>query len=238
MNFKLLPAIDLIEGRATRLLKGDFDKKTQYDFSLKKLAEIFSEFGDIIHIVDLDGAKNGFGANKKAIQEIVKHSKIPTELGGGIRSLDDIQKALDMGISRVILGSIVIKEPNFLEKSLNKFTNEQIVLSMDIKDDQIAINAWENESGINYMDFLKNLKHQLDIEITDIQKDGMLQGASNDLYRKIKKNFPKRKIIASGGVSGIKDIKSLAGIADGVIFGKAFYEGKISPQELLCLKKG
>lgn len=236
-RFELWPSIDLINGKPVRLYQGDFDQQTDYAQSLEELAGIFSRFATGIHVVDLDGAKTGQIVNFDAISAIVAAAKIPVEVGGGIRTLSDIRALLTLGVKRVVIGTSAIRDPEFLKAAIAEFGPKKIVVGADIKNGLVAVNAWRDHSGITIGEFITNLSQEIKIEtviVTDISRDGTLTGPPVELYQALMLVFPDISIIASGGVSKLQDIADLqqAGVM-GVIFGKAFYEGKVKPEQIL-----
>jgi len=237
-SFELWPAIDLLEGKPVRLLKGDYDQKTDYskNFSLEHLAEAFSSFATGIHLVDLDGARSGKSENLDAIKKIVQVATIPVEVGGGIRSQKDIERLLETGVSRVILGTKAIDDPDFLREMLQKFGTEKVVLGLDAREGVIATHGWESSSGKQVDGFLvlyQEMKGK-HVIFTDITRDGTLEGPALLSYEDLSQKFSKLSFIASGGVSNMSDITALKKTgAKGVIFGKAFYEGKILLEEFV-----
>ncbi|MEI7511755.1 MAG: 1-(5-phosphoribosyl)-5-[(5-phosphoribosylamino)methylideneamino]imidazole-4-carboxamide isomerase [Candidatus Peregrinibacteria bacterium] len=234
--FQLLPAIDLINGRPVRLLQGDYAQKTEYNRSFDELVEIFSSFGDGIHVVDLDGAKAGSPQNFEALERICSLSKIPVEFGGGVRTMDDIQKILSTGASRVILGTSALKNQNFLKEALQKFSADCLVVGADAKNGFIATHGWEETSKISVAEFLSTLQKVgiKTVIFTDISTDGTMAGPPLQRIEELTTNFSTLEIIASGGVSSLVDIKAIQQTgACGVVFGKAFYEGKLDVSDLI-----
>lgn len=235
MSFQLWPAIDLLEGKPVRLLQGDYEKKTEYSCSLSEIAKIFSSFSHGIHVVDLDGAKAGIPINRDAVQEIIRSTTRPVEIGGGIRSFSDIELLLSLGASRIILGTSALENPTFLREVLFQFSSEKIVVGVDLKNGTPATHGWQQMSRIILNDFLQVLSDLCvqNIIVTDIVTDGMLSGPPIPLFQKIQRDFPKFSVIASGGVSCIKDLEDLRSAhLSGAVFGKAFYEQKISQEQL------
>jgi phosphoribosylformimino-5-aminoimidazole carboxamide ribotide isomerase len=233
---QLWPAIDIINEKPVRLYKGDYSQKTEYAHCFAELVETFSAFAHGIHVVDLDGAKAGRPVNLLAIEEICKLSKIPVEVGGGIRSTEDIQRLLNIGVSRIILGTSALKDPQFAMHALEIFGPERIVIGVDAKDGNVATHGWEKDSGANAEEFIEILQNKFGVQtiiFTDISTDGTLLGPPIATFDHLVQKFPKLDIIASGGVSCAEDFQSLekTGVT-GCIFGKAFYEGKVRAEEL------
>jgi phosphoribosylformimino-5-aminoimidazole carboxamide ribotide isomerase len=233
---RIIPAIDIIDGKCVRLAQGDYDRKKIYNENPVEVAQSFEDAGlKYLHLVDLDGAKAGSVTNWKVVKEITKQTKLHVDFGGGIKTQDEISKLFDAGISQVNLGSIAIKNPRLVYEWINLFGPEKIILSADVKDEYIQISGWMEKSTMTISqltsDFVANgVKY---ITCTDIRTDGMLSGPNLDLYKKLKKDFPSIEWIASGGVSKVGDLTELAEVGmNGAIVGKAIYEGKVSLEEL------
>lgn len=235
-KFQLWPAIDIIDAKPVRLFKGNYDKKTQYDITFSLLAQKFSIFADGIHVVDLDGAKSQKPINIQALKEIANNSSIPIEIGGGIRTLEDITTFLNAGAKRCILGTSALKNPDFLQKALNKFGPEKIIVGVDAHDGMVATHGWEESSSVEAEKFIEDLQKKFGVTtviFTDIASDGTLAGPPLETFKMLVEKFPNLEIIASGGIANIEDIKALKkiGVA-GCIFGKAYYEGLLDEIEL------
>ena len=234
---KIFPAIDIKDKKCVRLVKGDFNNKTEYEMSPLKQAEKYKDHGfKNLHIVDLDGALSGEIVNLDIIQEIVKKFELKIEVGGGVRSIDSIQKYNDVGVEKVILGSAAIKDKNFLKKACEKFPN-QIALSLDAKDGYLSVSGWKENSYQLTLDFLKEVNGfgASRLIYTDINQDGMKQGPNFEETSKVAdtSNCP---VVISGGVSSIDDIKKAKELnnknIEGIIVGKAIYDGDINLVEL------
>ena len=233
---KIFPAIDIKDGKCVRLIKGDFDKKTEYKISPVEQASKYKDHGfKNLHIVDLDGALTGETVNINIIQDIVSKFDLKVEIGGGIRNLDSIQKYIDTGAEKVILGSAAIKDKKFLKKACENFPNK-IALGLDAQDGYLSVSGWKENSNQLALDYLNEINDYgvSRIIYTDINKDGMKQSPNFDETSKVasKSNCP---VIISGGVSSIDDIKkanSLKNI-EGIIVGKAIYDGDIKLEELV-----
>lgn len=239
----LIPAIDLKNGEAVRLYKGDYNQKTVYSSSPDEIAKSFEEMGaDYLHVVDLDGAKDAKATNLKTIKKIRNSISIPMELGGGIRNMETVDLYLnEVGVNRVILGTAAINDPKFLKAALKKYGPQRIVVGVDIKDGYVSTSGWLETSEVYYIDFLKDLE-SIGVKIivcTDISKDGTLTGPSFDVYQKIKENT-NLDFVVSGGVKDKEDIYKVNELGYyGCIVGKAYYEGKIDLKEVIsCLQKG
>lgn len=233
---QLWPAIDLIDGKCVRLLQGDYSQKTEYEYSLEDLAKTFSSFAHGIHLVDLDGAKAGCVQNQKAIQTVLQHASVPVELGGGIRSIAEIENVLSWGISRVIIGTKAVESKDFVAQALQQFGAEKIVLGVDAKDGYVATHGWETRSSLRSEQCIADLAvlGVKTIIYTDISTDGTLRGPAIETVTRLITTFPHIDFIASGGIGNIDDVYDLQKIQiTGCIFGKAWYEGKITKQELV-----
>lgn len=233
---KVIPAIDLKDGQVVRLYKGDYEKKKIYSDNPVKVAKQFENLkADFIHIVDLDGAKNGRNINTSVIKKIRENVSIPIEVGGGIRNEETVKLYLEeLKVDRVILGTIAINNIEFVKEMIKKYGNEKIVVGVDIKNNFVAISGWEEKSKKYYFDFIKEIE-QIGIKyiiVTDISKDGTLEGPSYKLYEEIKKNY-NLNVIVSGGIKDIEDIKKISELDYyGLIIGKAYYEGKIRLEDI------
>jgi phosphoribosylformimino-5-aminoimidazole carboxamide ribotide isomerase len=232
---KTIPAIDLLNGQAVRLHKGSYDEVTVYDKSPLNQARKFKEAGfGHIHVVDLNGAKEGKFVNLPHIQEIIEELNISVQTGGGIRTFEDVEMLLNAGLSKVICSSMAIKnEPDWL-KALEVYP-EHMILGMDLKDGKIAYSGWLETAEESLESFLTRMIDNglQEVLCTDISKDGTLTGPNFGLYEDLHKNFPQVQLIASGGVSSLEDLQTLneANI-DAVVIGKAYYEGHISLKEI------
>lgn len=235
-KFDIIPAIDLIEGKCVRLSQGDYGKKTIYNEDPLEVAKQFEDIGITrLHLVDLDGAKKGEVVNLKVLETIASKTKLIIDFGGGIKTDDTINSIFNAGAQIATIGSIAVKQPEVFQNWLQKFGAEKILLGADVKGENITISGWLEETKLNVIDFLKqNIEKGLNQAFcTDVDKDGMLQGPSIELYKKIILAFPELRFIASGGVTTMKDIYLLEQITcNGVIIGKAIYEGRITMNEL------
>tara|TARA_Y100001970_G_C14150151_1_gene812196 strand:- start:37 stop:762 length:726 start_codon:yes stop_codon:yes gene_type:complete len=234
---KIFPAIDIKEKKCVRLIKGDFNKKTEYSISPVEQAEKYKKNGfKNLHIVDLDGALTGVTVNLDIIQEIVVKFDLKIEIGGGVRSFESIRKYLDIGVEKVILGSAAIKNNNFLKEACEKFPN-QIALGLDAKDGYLSISGWKENSNKGTLDYLKEVNNYgvSRLIYTDINRDGMKQSPNFKDTEKIADNS-SCPVIISGGVSSIDDIKKAKELnnknIEGIIVGKAIYDGDIKLDEL------
>ncbi len=233
---KIFPAIDIKDKKCVRLVKGDFDNKTEYEMSPVEQAGKYKDHGfKNLHIVDLDGALTGEPVNLDVIKDIVGKFNLKVEVGGGIRNLDSIKKYADIGIEKIILGSAAIKDKIFLKEACQKFPNK-IALGLDAKDGYLSVFGWKENSNQLALDYLNEVNDYgvSRIIYTDINKDGMKQSPNFDETSKVaaKSNCP---VIISGGVSSIDDIKKAKGLKniEGIIVGKAIYDGDIKLNELI-----
>lgn len=233
---EIIPAIDIIDGKCVRLSQGDYNSKKIYSENPVEIAKEFEAHGiSRLHVVDLDGAASHHVVNYKTLDQIASRTSLIIDFGGGIKSDEDLVIAFENGAQMVTLGSVAVKEPQRFEKWLETYGQEKIILGADAKDEKIAINGWKEDSSINLFSFLDDYikKGVTKVLCTDISKDGMLEGPSVDLYKKIMETYPDLHLIASGGVSSVDDICRLeeAGIP-AVVLGKALYEGKINLKDL------
>lgn len=232
----IIPAIDIIEGKAVRLTKGDYRQKKVYNEDPLEVARMFEGAGvQRLHLVDLDGAKRKKIINHKVLEEIANKTNLRIDFGGGVQSDNDIQLAFDCGARQVTGGSVAVRDPALFERWLLKYGAEKIILGADVQHGKIAISGWQENSSweldaflLNYLS--KSVKYVIS---TDVSKDGLLEGPAVDLYADIIKKFPDLEVIASGGVSSMDDIHELDKFPlHGVIVGKAIYENRISLEEI------
>ncbi len=240
----IFPAIDIRGGKCVRLLKGDFNQETVFSDRPEIMAKKWEdEGGEYLHLVDLDGALAGKSQNLDTVEMILKTVDIPVELGGGIRTMENIETALDMGVSRVILGSVAVKNPQLVKDACKKYGSERIVVGIDAKDGIVAVDGWGVSGNVEAKELARKMaqggvKH---IIYTDISRDGTLTGVNVQATAEIAR-YSGVKVVASGGVSSIEDIKLLKqyekdGI-EGVIVGKSIYTGSLSLPEALKIAKG
>ena len=230
----LFPAIDLYGGKAVRLYKGNYDEMTVYNDDPVAVAKDFEACGaKYIHLVDLEGARTGETPNLDVIKRVVSETKLFAEVGGGIRSMDTIEKYISAGVSRVILGTAAVKNPSFLMAALLKY-GESVAVGVDIRDGMVAINGWTENSALHYTEFMERLISigVRTVIVTDISRDGAMKGTNRSLYAELAENFPALNVIASGGVSSLEDVKALSDMGVyGAIIGKAYYTGAIDLAE-------
>jgi len=232
----IIPAIDLIEGKAVRLTQGDYAQKTVYNAHPLDVAKQFEDAGlTRLHLVDLDGAKAKRIVNHRVLEAIAGHTRLHVDFGGGVQSDDDLRIAFECGARQVTGGSVAVKNPELFESWLNRHGGEKLILGADAKGEKIAVGGWEEGTELWVYDFVqkwveKGARYAIS---TDVAKDGLLQGPSFDLYKNLREAAPKLNIIASGGVSSMADIEQLAEQnLYGVIVGKAIYEGRVTLAEL------
>lgn len=234
---ELFPAIDLIGGKAVRLVKGDYAQMTVYSDSPADVAASFERSGaKFLHLVDLEGARDGSQTNLPTIKEIIEKTGLFVEVGGGIRTLETVERYIGVGADRVIIGTAAVTDPEFLEAAVAKY-GEKIAVGVDIKDGYVAIKGWTEKSELSCFDFCEKLA-KLGVKTiicTDISKDGLLAGTNLELYRELSARF-NMDITASGGVSSLDDVRKLAEMGMyGAILGKALYTGNIKLEEAIAV---
>lgn len=232
----IIPAIDLIEGKCVRLSQGDYSKKTVYNENPLEVAKQFEDIGITrLHLVDLDGAKKGEVVNLKVLELIASKTNLIIDFGGGIKNESTVQSVINAGAAIVTIGSLAVKQPELFYSWILKFGSDKLFLGADVKDENITISGWLENTDLSVFNFLRlNISKGLTQAFcTDVSKDGMLEGPSINLYKKIIAEFPELYFVASGGVSNMRDVIELQKInCNGVIIGKAIYENKISINEL------
>jgi phosphoribosylformimino-5-aminoimidazole carboxamide ribotide isomerase len=233
---EIIPAIDVIDGKCVRLTQGDYAQKKVYNERPLEVAKQFEDAGiRRLHLVDLDGAKEKKIINHRVLESIASSTSLAIDFGGGLQSDQDLTIAFECGAHQITGGSIAVKKPEIFLNWLEKYGPERIILGADAKDEKIAVSGWQETTELPLLDFLKDyiskgIKYTIS---TDVAKDGLLQGPSTALYQKIGKTFPELCLIASGGISSMKDIEELDALAIyGVIVGKAIYENRISLKDI------
>ena len=239
----MIPAIDLINGQVVRLFQGDYQQKTNYQYTVQERQQAYSEAGaTVMHFVDLDGAKDSTKRQLSTLKTVMNHPSMIIQVGGGIRCEDDVKQLLDLGVNRVVIGSLAIKEPELVLEWLKTYGGEKIVLALDIKIDEngnktLPTHGWIKDSGVNLEDLLDayinaGIKHIL---CTDISKDGTLTGSNVALYSELCQKYPSIAWQASGGIGCLDDIKALipTGVS-GVILGRSLLEGKFTLEEAIA----
>lgn len=236
---RIFPAIDLYEGKAVRLLKGDYNAVTVYSENPLEIAKDFENSGATeLHTVDLEGARDGGTPNIELIKSFVENTNLNVEVGGGIRSMDTVKAYLDAGVTRVILGTAAVTDREFLQEAVDTY-GDKIAVGADIKDGKVAIKGWVEKSEYNTFEFFEMLEEigVSTVICTDISKDGAMQGTNRELYKDLSEKFSVN-IIASGGVSSLDDVKALNEMnLFGAIIGKAYYTGAIKINEALEVTK-
>ena len=234
---KIIPAIDIYEGKCVRLLKGDYNLKKEYSSNPLLVAKEFENNGATnLHVVDLEGAKSNTIINIGVLREICLNTNLKIDFGGGIKTRDDISLAFDLGVNQITLGSVAVTNKDLLIDSLNVYGKDKIILGADFLDNVIKINGWKTTTEYNLFDFINEyysygIKYSI---ITDISKDGAMQGSSVEIYSKIIKKFPDLNLIASGGVTYENDSNKLKHIGCyGAIMGKALYEKRIDLKNMI-----
>lgn len=233
---QILPAIDIRDGRAVRLFKGDFDQETVVNPDVVGQARIFADAGiAFLHVVDLDGALDGRATNRDLIAAIKVATGVQVQVGGGIRTLEQIQDYLNVGIDRVIIGSMAVKDPAFVTAALERFGPEKIVVGIDAKQGVVATEGWLETSDVDYLTLAKEMESR-GVRLfvyTDVDRDGTLTGPNFDHYKQLVAHLTTAQVIASGGIHAVSDLKELQAIGvAGTIVGKAYYSGHISLEEL------
>jgi len=233
---RIIPAIDIIDGKCVRLTKGNYETKKIYSENPLEIAQKFEDSGiRYLHLVDLDGARTGKIVNYKTLNEIAKNTKLKIDFGGGIKTNDDLQIAFDNGAQQITGGSVAVKNANLFRDWISRFGSEKIILGADVNEEKIAVYGWTETSEVTIIPFLEKYQNFgiKNVICTDISKDGMLKGSSIALYQKIRQHFPDLNLIASGGVVSVDELQKLKTIGcEGAIVGKAIYEGKISLKSL------
>ena len=233
---RIIPAIDIIEGKCVRLTKGDYSTKKIYNENPLEVAKEFEDAGiGYVHIVDLDGAKASHIVNYKVLEKIASKTNLKIDFGGGLKSDKDLHIAFNSGAHQITGGSIAVKNATLFESWIAKYGTDKIILGADCNHEKIAVSGWQEESDLEVIPFIDKYQSKgiSYVICTDISKDGMLEGPSFNLYEKILKETPTIKLIASGGVSTFDEIPILAEMnCEGVIIGKAIYENRISLKQL------
>lgn len=233
---KIIPAIDILNGKCVRLSQGDYTQKKVYYENPVDAARMFEDAGlQYLHLVDLDGAKQGNVINWKVIEAVCTQTRLQIDFGGGIKTKSEIRQLLETGVKQVNLGSVAVKEPEKVILWITEFGADKIILSADVRNEHIAVQGWTKTSALTLWDFIANYQ-TLGIQYvtcTDISTDGMLSGPNFSLYKNLLEKFPQIRLIASGGISSLADVQALQSLGlYGVVIGKAIYEGKIRLEDL------
>jgi len=233
---RIIPAIDIIDGKCVRLSKGDYDTKIIYNENPLEVAKSFEAHGiEYLHLVDLDGAKSSKIVNYKILEQIANQTSLKIDFGGGLKSDDDLRIAFESGANQITGGSIAVKNRAIFEKWISEYGSDKIILGADAKDEKIAVSGWLEDSNEDLIPFIQDYQTKgiQYVICTDIAKDGMLEGSSFDLYEKILAEAKGVKLIASGGISTFDELPKLAELGcEGTIIGKAIYEGRITLKQL------
>lgn len=233
---RIIPAIDIIDGKCVRLSKGDYDTKKIYNENPLEVAKEFEDHGiQYLHLVDLDGAKSKHIVNHKVLEQIASKTNLKIDFGGGLKTDEDLKIAFNSGANQITGGSIAVKNPDIFKSWLLKFGNDKIILGADAQNEKIAVSGWLEESDKELIPFVKEYQKEgiSYVICTDISKDGMLEGPSFDLYKKMLTEINDIKLIASGGISTFDELPKLAELGcEGTIIGKAIYENRISLKQL------
>ena len=238
---EIVPALDIIDGKCVRLTKGDYNACKTYGDNPLEMALRFQDAGiRRLHLVDLDGAKSKHIVNYPTLEAIAGHTDLTVDFGGGIKSTSDLETALGCGAQMVTVGSTAVTRPELMAEWIEQFGQEHIILGADARDGKISVNGWKEDSQLTLSDFIRDYMHKgiTQVLCTDINRDGMLQGPAVELYKYLLKEFPDIKLIASGGVSSVQDLITLreAGLPAAIV-GKAYYEGRITLEELSQLSQ-
>ena len=233
---RIIPAIDIIEGKCVRLSKGDYNTKIIYNENPLEVAKEFQDHGiEYLHVVDLDGAKASHIVNHKVLEQIATQTNLKIDFGGGLKADEDLKIAFECGANQITGGSIAVRNPDLFKSWIAKYGSDKIILGADANNEKIAIGGWLEESDQELIPFVKAYQKEgvAYVICTDISKDGMLMGPSFDLYKKMLEQIPNIKLIASGGISTFDELPKLAELGcEGTIIGKAIYENRISLKQL------
>lgn len=233
---KIIPAIDIINGKCVRLTKGDYATQKNYNENPLEVAKQFEAHGiQYLHLVDLDGAKSGQIINYKILEKIASNTNLKIDFGGGLKTIKDVEIAFECGANQITGGSIAVKNPILFKEWIKRFGNEKIILGADVLNGKIAVSGWQEESSEELIPFIKNYQTKgiQSVICTDIAKDGMLEGPSFEIYKTILKEIKNIKLIASGGISTFDELPRLAELGcHGVIIGKAIYENRITLKQI------
>lgn len=239
---EIIPAIDIIDGKCVRLSKGDYNAQKTYSDNPLEVARMFQDAGlKRLHLVDLDGARSSHVVNHRTLESIAGHTGLTIDFGGGIKSDEDLRIVFSSGAAMATVGSIAVSHPELMFEWISAYGPDRMILGADVRDGFISVSGWKEDSRLTLTDFLKDYtsKGITRVLCTDINRDGMLQGPATDLYRSILKDFPDMKLIASGGVSSMEDLIGLkeAGLPSAIV-GKAYYEGRVTLEQLSRLANG
>jgi phosphoribosylformimino-5-aminoimidazole carboxamide ribotide isomerase len=233
---RIIPAIDIIDGKCVRLSKGDYSTKIIYNENPLEVAKSFENYGiEYLHLVDLDGAKSSEIVNYKIIEQIASKTNLKIDFGGGLKSDKDVKIAFESGATQITGGSIAIKNSELFEEWISYYGSEKVILGADALNEKVAVSGWLENSNVDLIPFIKGYQNKgiQYVICTDISKDGMLEGPSFELYSRILTEIPNIKLIASGGISTFEELPKLAEMGcEGTIIGKAIYEGRITLKQI------
>lgn len=237
----VIPAIDILDGACVRLYQGSYEDETIYFDDPVQMAKLWRvQNARTLHLVDLDAAKGGDDDNRDTIRRICRNLDIPVQVGGGIRSLDDIEEMLQCNVYRVVIGTSAVKNPDLISEAIEKFSSSRIVVGIDAKDGEVRIQGWTEGSGIDAVEMARDMEERgcRRIVYTDISRDGTMQGPNLEAYQTMSEHLSKIRITASGGIGGYDDLKQLMDLehsrVDSVIIGKALYENAFPCQQFWC----
>ena len=237
----VIPAIDLRDGKCVRLYQGSYEKETVYYDDPVKMARLWRiQNARVLHVVDLDAARDSGSRNREVVRRICSKLDIPVQLGGGIRSMEDIEEALQLGVYRVILGTAAVRNPDFVSEAVAKYTCSRVVVGIDARDGEVRVDGWTEGSGVDAVKLALDMEDRgvRRIVYTDISRDGTMKGPNIEAYRSLGKHLNRVRITASGGVSGYEDLVRLKELepyrVDSVIIGRALYENKFPCQQFWC----
>lgn len=233
---RIIPAIDLIDGKCVRLTRGDYDTKKVYNEDPLEVARAFEDAGlQYLHLVDLDGARAGRIVNWRVLERLASRTALRIDFGGGVKQDDDLRIAFECGAAQVTGGTVAVRHPDRFEGWLMRYGADRIILGCDLRDGRVAVSGWEEDSALDWEPFLRawQARGARYVVSTDIGRDGMLQGPATELYRQMREACPELRLIASGGIRALDDLDALAEAGcEGAIVGKAIYEGRLSPKAL------
>ncbi|NNF58097.1 MAG: 1-(5-phosphoribosyl)-5-((5-phosphoribosylamino)methylideneamino)imidazole-4-carboxamide isomerase [Rhodothermaceae bacterium] len=240
MSFQLWPAIDVLGGRVVRLRQGDYDAITTYDTPVETLLDTVASFADGLHVVNLDGARDGDAEPGSLLKRLLAESPVPVEIGGGLRTMGALAEAFEQGAARVIIGSRAVEDAAFVREAVGHFGADRVVVGVDLKDGRPATRGWTETADLSADQLLESLSDD-DVEtviVTDVQTDGMMQGPNHALIRRLVESFPELEIIASGGVAAVDDLAALRDTgAAGAVFGRAWLDGVLTPDALRAFRE-
>ncbi|MGI9160628.1 MAG: 1-(5-phosphoribosyl)-5-[(5-phosphoribosylamino)methylideneamino]imidazole-4-carboxamide isomerase [Saprospiraceae bacterium] len=234
MSMYIIPAFDLMDGRLVRLRQGDFEQKTVYPPDPLDLARDLEASGiKRLHVVDLDGAREGRPVNLRILEQIASRTRLSIDYGGGLRSIPALRQVWDAGADMFAVGSVAVMAPDEFRAWVEKFGPDKFLVGADVRDRKVAVHGWQSQTEMDIMELLKRLQHLQvrHVSVTDIERDGEMNGPAFDLYRDIRKQFPSVNLVASGGISSVADLENLQALGcHGAVVGKAFFEGEIPLQ--------